>query len=130
MILTTKARYSVMATIEMSRGEEGKPISLKEIAERQDISLSYLEQIFAKLKKGGIVTSVKGPGGGYMLSRSNKQINIFDIIKTADEPIRITRCEGKKNCGKHQTTCQTHHLWNGLENKINGYLKSISLADL
>lgn len=119
-----------MATIEMSKGEKGTPISLKEIAEKQDISLSYLEQIFAKLKKGGIVTAIKGPGGGYILSKASNEINIFDIIKTADEPIKITRCQGKKNCSKFKTTCKTHHLWNGLENQINGYLKSISLADL
>ena len=133
MILTTKARYAVMAVIEISSQKTDKPLSLNEIAKSQNISLSYLEQIFTHLKKNGIVNSIKGPGGGYILSKEKSQINISDIIKAIEEPIKMTRCSlGKQGCitTSNKTKCKTHHLWHGLENRIYDYLNSISLDKL
>jgi Rrf2 family transcriptional regulator, iron-sulfur cluster assembly transcription factor len=133
MILTTKARYAVMAIIEISSQKTNKPLSLNEIARSQNISLSYLEQIFTHLKKNNIVKSVKGPGGGYILSKEKSQITVSDIIKAIDEPIKMTRCTlDKSGCiaTNNKTKCKTHHLWHGLENRIYDYLNSISLDKL
>lgn len=131
MILTTKGRYAVMAVIEIADGENNQPISLLTISKRQKISLSYLEQIFAYLRKSGIVNSVKGPGGGYVLGKNKNEITIAEIIKAIGEPIRMTRCTSvEKSCISKGTKCKTHHLWLGLENKIYDYLNSISLQDL
>ncbi len=131
MILSTKARYAVMAMIDIADSDSDQPISLVTISERQKISLSYLEQIFSRLKKSGIVESVKGPGGGYILKRNRKEITIDEIIKATGEPIKMTRCSNvKKSCISTNTKCKTHHLWNGLENKIYEYLNSISLEDI
>ena len=131
MILTTKARYAVMAVIDIADSGSNQPVSLVTISERQKISLSYLEQIFSRLKKSGIVESTKGPGGGYFLGKDRKKITIEDIIKAMDEPIKMTRCSNvKKSCINTNTKCKTHHLWNGLENKIYEYLNSISLEDI
>ncbi len=131
MILTTKARYAVTAIIDIADCSSGEPTSLNTIAERQKISLSYLEQIFARLKKAGIVESVKGPGGGYVLKKDRTKITIDEIIKAMGEPIKMTRCGNvKKSCINSSSKCRTHHLWNGLENKIYEYLNSISLADI
>lgn len=131
MILTTKARYAVMAVIDIADSDSDQPISLVTISERQKISLSYLEQIFARLKKSGLVKSIKGPGGGYVLGKDAKKITIDQIIKAMDEPIKMTRCSNvKKSCISTSTKCKTHHLWNGLENKIYEYLNSISLEDV
>lgn len=104
-------------------------MTLTEIAARQTISLSYLEQLFARLRRGGMVTGVRGPGGGYQLSRNAKDINIADIIAAVDEPLDSTKCGGKANCQKNQA-CLTHDLWMGLSEQIRDYLKSISLGDL
>jgi Rrf2 family transcriptional regulator, iron-sulfur cluster assembly transcription factor len=132
MILTTKGRYAAMAVIEIADDKSGNPLSLLAISERQNISLSYLEQIFSRLKKAKIVKSVKGPGGGYLLGKERDQITIAQIIKAIGEPIKMTRCtKTKKNCiGGVSTKCKTHHLWQGLENKIYEYLSSISLGDI
>jgi len=131
MILTTKVRYAVMAVIDIADSDSGLPVSLVSISERQKISLSYLEQIFSRLKKSGIVESVKGPGGGYVLGKDYKKITIDKIIKAMGEPIKMTRCNNvKKGCISSNTKCKTHHLWNGLENKIYEYLNSISLSDI
>lgn len=131
MILTTKGRYAVMAVIEIADGENNQPISLLTISKRQKISLSYLEQIFAYLRKSGIVNSVKGPGGGYVLGRNKNEITIAEIIKAIGEPIKMTRCSNvQKSCVNSGVKCKTHHLWHGLENKIYEYLNSISLQDL
>ena len=133
MILTTKARYAVMAVIEISSQKTDKPLSLNEIAKSQNISLSYLEQIFTHLKKNGIVKSIKGPGGGYILSKDKSEINISDIIKAIEEPIKMTRCSlEKQGCiaTNNKPKCKTHHLWHGLENRIYDYLNSISLDKL
>jgi Rrf2 family iron-sulfur cluster assembly transcriptional regulator len=126
MILTTKTRYAVMAIIEIASEECGKPLSLNEISERQNISLSYLEQIFARLKKSGIVTSVKGPGGGYVLK--NSKVTVTEVIKSMGEPVKMTRCGNKKKgCSLNKARCKTHHIWQGLEDKIYEYLDSVRL---
>ncbi len=133
MILTTKGRYAVMAIIEIASNKEGKPVSLLTISDNQKISLSYLEQIFSYLKKSGIVQSVKGPGGGYILGKSQEEITIAAIIQAIGEQIKMTRCSSmKKNClgGNSKTKCKTHQLWKGLENSIYQYLASISLKNI
>lgn len=130
MILTTKARYAVMAVIEIAEHEDAQPVSLQTISEKQKISLSYLEQIFARLKKAGIVESVKGPGGGYTLAKKRDEITAADIIKAMGEHVKMTRCSTKEGCVKVSSKCKTHHLWRGLENKIYEYLDSVSLNSL
>ncbi|MBM3590040.1 MAG: Rrf2 family transcriptional regulator [Alphaproteobacteria bacterium] len=131
MILTTKARYAVMAVIEIASQNSLKPISLSEISKSQNISLSYLEQIFVLLRKNNIVKSIKGPGGGYILYKNKSEISVSDIIKAIDEPIKMTRCSiEKQSCNSNKTKCKTHHLWHGLENRIYDYLGSISLEKL
>jgi Rrf2 family iron-sulfur cluster assembly transcriptional regulator len=129
MILTTKTRYAVMAVIEIADSKTERPVALTKISEQQKISLSYLEQIFSQLKKSGIVISVKGPGGGYVLGKNYDKITIAQIIKAIGEPIKMTRCNPvDKSClNNSHTKCRTHHLWLGLENKIYEYLNSISL---
>jgi len=131
MILTSKARYAVMTMVEISDNNSKKPLTLQNISESQNISLSYLEQIFAQLKKAEIVKSIMGPGGGYKLAKQSNKISIASIIKATDEPIKMTRCSSKeKGCINNKTKCKTHHLWQGLENKIYDYLESITLQDL
>ncbi len=131
MILTTKARYAVTAIIDIADNGLNQPVSLITIAERQKISLSYLEQIFARLKKSGLVESIKGPGGGYTLGKDRKDITIAEVIAAIGEPVRMTRCGNvKKSCLNSGSKCKTHHLWSGLENKIYEYLNSISLQDI
>jgi Rrf2 family iron-sulfur cluster assembly transcriptional regulator len=115
-------------------GHDGatKPVSLAEIAQRQEISLSYLEQLFAKLRKGGLVASVRGPGGGYRLSRPATEVRISDIIIAVDEPITATRCKSGSPIGCTGTTsrCVTHDLWEELGQQIHVFLSSVSLADV
>lgn len=129
MILTTKGRYAVAAVIDLVQDESKQPVALASIASRQDISLSYLEQIFAKLKKHGLVSAIKGPGGGYLLAKDKSQITVADIINAINEPIKITKCGGKMGCKKNNQKCQSHDLWHGLETMIHQYLKSVSLID-
>ena len=132
MKLSTRGRYAVMAMVDLAqRGGEG-PVCLAEIAERQEISLSYLEQLFAKLRKGGLVRSVRGPGGGYRLSRSAADTRIADIILAVDEPITATRCKTGSPIGCTGTTtrCVTHDLWEELGRQIHVFLSSVSLADV
>ncbi len=130
MILTTKGRYAVMAVVDISNRKDGKPVKLATIAEKNNLSLSYLEQIFFSLKKHGIVNSVRGPGGGYVLAKDHKDLNIADVIRAIGEQVKITNCGGKKNCSASSSECITHHLWQGLEKKIYEYLGSISLFDV
>lgn len=130
MILTTKARYAVMAVIEISEHKKSEPVSLQTISEKQKISLSYLEQIFSRLKKAGIVDSIKGPGGGYVLAKDAKDVNIADIIKAMGETVKMTRCKTGAGCVTVSSKCKTHHLWRGLEDRIYQYLESISLSNL
>lgn len=130
MILTTKGRYATMAVIEIADNNSGNPVSLLTISQRQKISLSYLEQIFSSLKKSGIVKSVKGPGGGYLLGKNLDEITVAEIIKAIGEPIKMTRCTKLQKSCVGSSKCKTHHLWHGLENKIYEYLNSISLKDI
>ncbi|MEE9397805.1 MAG: Fe-S cluster assembly transcription factor [Methylococcales bacterium] len=129
MRLTTKGRYAVTAMLDLAFHNDQRPITLTDIAKRQGISLSYLEQLFARLRKAGLVTGVRGPGGGYRLSRKATDLNIADIITAVDEVVDSTRCGGKANCQNNEP-CLTHHLWMGLSEQIHTYLKSISLGDL
>ena len=133
MRLSTKGRYAVMAMADLAGNEAGqKPVALADIAQRQDISLSYLEQLFAKLRRGGLVTSVRGPGGGYRLSRPSTELRIADIIVAVDEPIAATRCKpgSAKGCTKTGARCVTHDLWEELGQQIHVFLSSVSLADV
>ncbi|NOT12691.1 MAG: Fe-S cluster assembly transcriptional regulator IscR [Methylococcaceae bacterium] len=129
MRLTTKGRYAVTAMLDLAFHSQRKPVTLTDIATRQTISLSYLEQLFARLRKAGIVKGVRGPGGGYQLNLKTSDINVADIIAAVDEQIDSTRCGGEANCHKHQA-CLTHDLWMGLSDQIRTYLKSITLAEL
>lgn len=133
MILTTKARYAVMAVIEIAHHSNNKPLTLASISNAQNISLFYLEQIFSQLKKADIVKSIKGPGGGYVLNKKPNEVTIANIIKATGEPIKMTRCNSEfKACDSKfsKTKCKTHHLWQGLETQIFNYLNSITLKDL
>ena len=132
MKLSTKGRYAVMAMVDIAAHSEGKPIALADVAERQEISLSYLEQLFGKLRRGGLVTSVRGPGGGYHLARTAAETRISDIVLAVDEPIKATRCTPPSplGCKSNKSRCLTHDLWEELGNKIYLYLSSVSLADV
>lgn len=132
MILGTKARYAVMALVDLVRHSDGSPLALADIAERQEISLAYLEQIFPKLKKAGLVSPVRGPGGGYMIARTAQNIPVLEIIEAVDESLKMTRCksEHKGGCMSNNTQCLTHNLWAGLGRHIEGYLSAISLQDV
>ncbi len=129
MRLTTKGRYAVTAMLDLAFHGREKAVALNDIAARQTISLSYLEQLFARLRKAGMVQGVRGPGGGYQLSRNADEINVADIIAAVDEQIDATRCSGKSNCQGDQA-CLTHELWTGLSEQIRQYLTGISLAEL
>ncbi len=121
-----------MAMTDLAAHGLGKPVALSDIAERQEISLSYLEQLFGKLRKGGLVKSVRGPGGGYRLSRGAAQTRIADIILAVDEPIQATSCApgSPAGCRNNQGRCLTHDLWEELGNQIYHYLSSVSLSDV
>lgn len=132
MRLSTKGRYAVMAMADLTSHSSGKPVALADIAERQEISLSYLEQLFGRLRKGGLVKSVRGPGGGYLLSRSPADMRISDIILAVDEPIQTTRCTPGSPAGCHNNKgrCLTHDLWDELSNQIYLYLSSVTLEQV
>lgn len=129
MRLTTKGRYAVTAMLDLALHADNGPISLADISARQDISLSYLEQLFAKLRRGRLVSSVRGPGGGYLLSRGRDQISVAEIIDAVNESIDATGCKGVADCQGGET-CLTHHLWCDLSRQIHGFLSGISLASL
>jgi Rrf2 family transcriptional regulator, iron-sulfur cluster assembly transcription factor len=132
MRLSTKGRYAVMAMVDLAKHSTGEPIALAEIAERQEISLSYLEQLFARLRVAGLVKSVRGPGGGYLLGHTAQETRISDVILAVDEPIRATRCSpgAPVGCRGSKSRCLTHDLWEELGNQIHLYLSSVSLADV
>lgn len=132
MKLSTKGRYAVMAMVDLAASAVDKPVSLADIAQRQEISLSYLEQLFAKLRRAGLVTSVRGPGGGYLLAYKPAETRISDIILAVDEPIRATRCmPGQpQGCRGNKSRCLTHDLWEELGNQIYLYLSSVTVADV
>ena len=129
MRLTTKGRYAVTAMLDLAFHSQIKPVTLTDIAARQTISLSYLEQLFARLRRAGMVKGVRGPGGGYKLCKNTSDINVADIIAAVDETIDSTKCGGEENCQKEQA-CLTHDLWMGLSEQIRNYLKGITLAEL
>ena len=132
MNLSTKGRYAVMAMVDLARNANGKPVALNEIAQRQEISLSYLEQLFARLRRGGLVVSARGPGGGYRLARGADETRISDIMIAVDEPLKATRCElgSPKGCTGQQGRCVTHDLWEELGRQIYIFLSSVTLADV
>ncbi|MGD8912179.1 MAG: Fe-S cluster assembly transcriptional regulator IscR [Candidatus Thiodiazotropha sp.] len=129
MKLTTKGRYAVTAMLDLSIHHGEGPITLADIAQRQGISLSYLEQLFSRLRKKALVASVRGPGGGYSLGRGADEIYVGEVISAVDENIDTTRCNGGHNCQNNER-CLTHDLWSDLSNQIYGYLNKISLQDL
>jgi Rrf2 family iron-sulfur cluster assembly transcriptional regulator len=129
MRLTTKGRFAVTAMIDLAMRNGEGPVTLADISERQKISLSYLEQLFGKLRRNGLVSSVRGPGGGYNLARKADEVAVADIILAVDEPIDATQCGGKENCLDEQK-CLTHDLWTNLNSHIFDYLRGVKLADL
>jgi Rrf2 family iron-sulfur cluster assembly transcriptional regulator len=129
MRLTTKGRFAVTAMVDLSMRSERGPVALASISERQKISLSYLEQLFGKLRRAKLVNSVRGPGGGYCLARPAAAIPISEIVAAVDEPMDATQCGGKENCDDDRR-CMTHDLWATLNAKIHEYLSSVSLADV
>lgn len=132
MKLSTKGRYAVMAMVDLARHGTGRPIALADIAERQEISLSYLEQLFGKLRRNGLVKSVRGPGGGYLLAREIRDMPVSDIILAVDEPIRATRCTpgAPDGCRTNKARCLTHDLWEALSDHIHDFLSGVSLEDV
>ena len=134
MRLTTKGRFAVTAMIDLAMRQHHGPVTLAGISQRQEISLSYLEQLFGKLRRHEIVESVRGPGGGYNLARRSEDITVADIIIAVDEPLDATQCGCKENChGEPEASgarCMTHDLWATLNAKMVDYLDSVSLKDL
>ena len=129
MRLTTKGRFAVTAMVDLALRANRGPVTLAAISERQHISLSYLEQLFGKLRRASLVSSVRGPGGGYNLAQAAVNISVADIVTAVDEPIDATQCGGKENC-HDEKRCMTHDLWATLNEKMYEYLSSVSLADL
>ena len=129
MRLTTKGRFAVTAMIDLALHNASGPVTLTQISERQKISLSYLEQLFGKLRRRSLVTSVRGPGGGYNLASSTDQVSVADIIIAVDEPIDATQCGGKENC-KDDKKCITHDLWTDLNRHIFEYMRAVKLSEL
>ena len=129
MKLTTRGRYAVTAMLDLAINGGSRPVSLADISGRQEISLSYLEQLFAKLRREQLVTSARGPGGGYRLARNGAEIFVAEIIDAVDESVDVTNCQGKGNCQQGET-CLTHHLWEDLSGQIHNFLSRISLGDL
>lgn len=129
MRLTTKGRFAVTAMIDLALRSGDGPVTLAGISERQKISLSYLEQLFGKLRRHGLVDSVRGPGGGYCLARAGSQITVSDIVRAVDEGLDATQCGGHENC-REEERCMTHDLWATLNAKMYEYLSSVTLADL
>ena len=132
MKLTTKGRYAVMAMADLAANQNGKPVSLNDISLRQNISLSYLEQLFSKLRNERLVKSIRGPSGGYILEKNPKEIRISNIIFAVDEQIKTLNCkkDSKKGCNGKTIKCITHNLWDDLENHINTFFEKVSLNDV
>ena len=129
MKLTTKGRFAVTAMIDLALRHEGGPVTLAGISERQSISLSYLEQLFGKLRRHQLVSSVRGPGGGYRLAKPAAEMSVAEMISAVDEPLDATMCGGKANC-HDEHLCMTHQLWTTLNARMFEYLNSVTLADL
>lgn len=129
MRLTTKGRFAVTAMIDLALRQHEGPVTLAGISDRQKISLSYLEQLFGKLRRHKLVASVRGPGGGYTLARAMSEVSVADIIVAVDEPLDATQCGGKENC-QDEHRCMTHDLWTNLNKRMFEYLDSVMLSDL
>jgi len=129
MKLTTKGRYAVTAMLDLALHAQKGPVNLADISERQGISISYLEQLFSKLRKCDLVNSVRGPGGGYLLSRTQSDIFVAQVIEAVNESVDVTRCEGQGNCQGGEE-CLTHDLWQDLSQQLHHFLSSISLQSL
>src|SRR6202165_324285 len=129
MRLTTKGRFAVTAMIDVAMHGNKGPVTLAGVSERQKISLSYLEQLFGKLRRHGLVESVRGPGGGYHLARPASNVSVADVILAAEEPIDATQCRGKENCDDDKR-CMTHELWANLNAHIFAFLRSVTLEQL
>ena len=129
MRLTTKGRFAVTAMLDLALHDGGGPVTLAGISRRQSISLSYLEQLFGKLRRRSLVDSVRGPGGGYTLTRAAVETSVADIIRAVDESLDATQCGGRENC-QEEHRCMTHELWATLNDKMYEYLSSVTLADL
>ena len=133
MRLTSKGRYAVMAMADLAlHGGDERAVPLQEVARRQEISLSYLEQLFARMRRAGLVAGVRGPGGGYRLARASRAITVAEIIAAVNEPIKATRCEdgSAKSCIGRTGRCIAHGLWQEMGDRIHGFLASVSLADV
>ncbi|MDR0380304.1 MAG: Fe-S cluster assembly transcriptional regulator IscR [Candidatus Accumulibacter sp.] len=129
MRLTTKGRFAVTAMADLALNGDAGPVPLAGISERQRISLSYLEQLFGKLRRHGLVASARGPGGGYRLARPMERISVADVVRAVDEPLDATQCGGDENC-QNEARCLTHDLWATLNGKMYEYLESVSLSSL
>lgn len=129
MRLTTKGRYAVTAMLDLAINSQDRPVNLNDISERQAISLSYLEQLFSKLRRNELVKSVRGPGGGYQLNGSSNDIKVAEVINAVNESMDVSRCEGRANCHNGKQ-CLTHNLWMDLSDRIHDFLNSISLGEL
>ena len=129
MKLTTKGRYAIIAMVDLRLNGTIDPVRLKDVSKRQNISLSYLEQLFSKLRLSGLVKSVRGPGGGYVLNKIPSEINLLDIITAVDENIDQTQCGGAMNC-INEKPCLTHFIWTDLNSIINKYMQGINLGDI
>ncbi len=129
MKMTTKGRYAVTALLDLTLHDSEGPVNLSDISRRQDISLTYLEQLFSKMKRHGLIESARGPGGGYSLAQDADDITIAKIIFSVDEPVDVTRCGGKQNC-QAEERCLTHDLWLELNLHISDFLNNMTLANL
>lgn len=132
MILGSKTRYAVMAMVELAGYSADTPVKLSDLAGAQEITVPYLEQIFAKLKQAGLVKSVRGPGGGYIMAKPASQMRISEVVQAVEEPMKMTRCDRHESigCMSDGARCVTHDLWQGLENHIFKFLDSITVADV
>jgi Rrf2 family transcriptional regulator, iron-sulfur cluster assembly transcription factor len=129
MRLTTKGRFAVTAMLDLALHGGDDPVTLAQISDRQKISLSYLEQLFGKLRRGELVESVRGPGGGYHLAREASKVSIADIVRAVEEPLDSTQCGGRENCQENQR-CMTHDLWEELNSTVQGFLAGVTLSQL
>jgi Rrf2 family iron-sulfur cluster assembly transcriptional regulator len=129
MKLTTKGRFAVTAMLDLAMHGSDGPVTLAGISERQKISLSYLEQLFGKLRRRELVESVRGPGGGYFLAREAAQVSVADIVRAVEEPLDSTQCGGRENCHDNQR-CMTHELWEELNATVYGFLSNVKLSQL
>jgi len=130
MRLTTKGRYAVTAVLDLAFHQQGGPVSLADISQRQGISLSYLEQLFSRLRRNKVVSSTRGPGGGYSLARAEEEISMAQIIIAVDESYDATNCGGEGTCSGDEFQCLTHDLWKELSQEIHGFLNGITLAEM